>query len=238
MTTAGKEVQYSAKIINPENKGGHIVEEWRDVKFTSVADMRDKAFYKFETLLINHDFLLGYLSPGRGVKGKQYSLTTDDELKTMYTEYFGRKSVNLWLKAQVKEKKRSRSDTTDDAPPSKRSGRFDAQMKRMDDVQEIVEKLKEKHSNDKYTPEQLHCWANLIQMKKHSSYESPPEYRYFTGKVSGGKSSASQASPGKRIHQRSECIDQLKKLHKLMEDGIISEEQYQEMHKKIMADIQ
>ena len=50
--------------------------------------------------------------------------------------------------------------------------------------------------------------------------------------------SASQASPGKRIHQRSECINQLKKLHKLMEDGIVSEEQYREMHKKIMADIQ
>ena len=149
------------------------------------------------------------------------------------------KSVNLWIKVQVKEKKRSHSSSTDDAPPSKRSGWFDAQMKRMDDIQEI-EKLKEKHSNDKYTPKQLHCWANLIQMKKHSSYESPPEYRYFNSKVSGGKSTASvsQASPGKRIQQRSECIDQLKKLRKLMEDGIVSEEQYHEMHKKIMADIQ
>ena len=202
--------------------------------------MRDELFDKFEKLLINHDFLFGYLSPGRGVKGKQYSSTADDELTTMYTEYDGRKSVNLWIKVQVKEKKRSHSSSTDDAPPSKRSGRFDAQMKRMDDIQEIIEKLKEKHSNDKYTPEQLHCWANLIQMKKHSSYESPPEYRYFNSKVSGGKSTASvsQASPGKRIQQRSECIDQLKKLHKLMEDGIVSEEQYHEMHKKIMADIQ
>ena len=69
-------------------------------------------------------------------------------------------------------------------------------------------------------------------MKKHSSYESPPEYRYFTSKVAGGQSNGSQASPGKRIHQRSECIDQLKKLHELMEDGIVSEEQYKEMHKK------
>ena len=60
---------------------------------------------------------------------------------------------------------------------------FDAQMKRMGDIQEIIERLKEKHSNDKYTPEQLHCWANLIQMKKHASYESPPEYRYFNSKV-------------------------------------------------------
>ena len=135
--------------------------------------------------------------------------------------------VNLWIKVQVKEKKRSHSSTTDDAPPSKRSGRFDAQMKRMDDVQETIDKLKSRRSTAMISipPEQLHCWANLIQMKKHSSYESPPEYRYFSSKVSGGKSTAS-ASPGKRIHQRSECTDQLKKLHKLMEDGIVSEEQY------------
>lgn len=46
-------------------------------------------------------------------------------------------------------------------------------------------------------------------MKKHSSNKSPPEYRYFTSNVFGGMSSTSQASPGKRIHQRSECIDQL-----------------------------
>ena len=142
--------------------------------------MRDKLFDKFEELLLNHDFLIGYLSPGRGVKGKQYSLIADEGLTTMYTEYEGRKSVNLWIKVQLKEKKRSHGSATDDAPPSKRSGRFDAQMKRMDDIQEILEKLKEKQSNDKYTPEQLHCWANLIHMKKHSSYDSPPEYRYFT----------------------------------------------------------
>ena len=146
MTTEsdGQEVEYSAKIINPESKGGYIPIEWRDVKFSSVADMRDKAFDKFEKFLINHDFLLGYLTPGKGIKGKQFPLTTDDELKTMYTEYFGRKSVTLWLKPQMKEKKRSHSDSSDDAPPpSKRSGRFDAQMKRMDDVQEIVEKLRD-----------------------------------------------------------------------------------------------
>ena len=148
----GQQIQYSAKIINPENKGGYILVEWRDTKFTSIEDMRDTAFEKFDKFLVNHDFLLGYMTPGKGVKGKQFPLTTDDQLKTMYTEYFGRKSVMLWLKVQVKEKKRPRSDSSDDAPPpSKRSGRFDAQMKRMDDVQEIVEKLKDIHSDVKYS---------------------------------------------------------------------------------------
>ena len=71
VTTADEEIQYSAKIINPENKEGYIIEEWRDVKFTSVEDMRDTAFDKFEKLLINHDFLLGYLSPGRAWSQRQ-----------------------------------------------------------------------------------------------------------------------------------------------------------------------
>ena len=96
----------------------------------------------------------------------------------MYTEYFGRKCVTLWLKtcAQVKEKKRVRGDygRMDDAQPlaAKWSARYETQMKRMDEIQVILDKLKEKHSEGSYTPEQLHCWANLIQMKKHLSYDS------------------------------------------------------------------
>ena len=224
-----------AKIINPENKGGYITEDWCGEQFTPVADLREKLFAKY---LVNTEFQIGYLSPGHGMKGKQYPLTTDGELKTMYTEYFGRKCVTLWLKtyAQVKEKKRVRGDygPMDDAQPpaAKRSARYETQMKRME---VILDKLKEKHSEGSYTPEQLHCWANLIQMKKHTSYDSPPEYRYFKSKSSGEKSGVTAASPGKRIQQRSECIDQLTKLHTLMENGIVTAKQYEEMHKKIKA---
>ena len=53
MITAVKEVQYSASILK-------TIHQWCDVKFTSVADMSDRAFDQFETLLINHYFLLGY----------------------------------------------------------------------------------------------------------------------------------------------------------------------------------
>lgn len=176
--------------------------------------MCEKLFDQFEKYVMNADFLLGYICPGHGVKGKQFSLTTDGDLKTMYTEYHERKSVTLWLKSQVKERKRSRSESLDDAPSAKHSGRYETQMKKVDEIQEILEKLKENHDSDKYTPEQLHCWANLIQMKKHSSYDSPPQYRYFGKKSAGGTSSGTPppVSPGKRIHH-SECIDQLTKLH-------------------------
>ena len=100
----GQQVQYSAKIIDPENKGGYILVEWCDTNFTSIEDMHDTAFENFDKVLVNHDFLLGYMTPGKGVKGNQFPLTTDNQLKTMYTEYYFNQnnSVMLWLKVQMK----------------------------------------------------------------------------------------------------------------------------------------
>ena len=45
-------------------------------------------------------------------------------------------------------------------------------------VQEIFESLREKHG-DKFKPEQLNAWANLIQMQKHASLDDPPTGRFF-----------------------------------------------------------
>ena len=37
------------------------------------------------------------------------------------------------------------------------------------------DKLSAKHGGKgKYTPKQYQCWANLIQLQKHNSYDSPP----------------------------------------------------------------
>ena len=71
-------------------------------------------------------------------------------------------------------------------------------------------------------------------MKSHHSYELPPQKPFF-GKQAQTLGAAS--SPGKRIQLRTQCIDQLTKWHKLMEDEVISTEEYQEMHKTIMNGI-
>ena len=39
------------------------------------------------------------------------------------------------------------------------------------------------------------------------------------------------------INLRTQCIDQLTKWHRLMEDGVISQNEYEEMHKPILSDI-
>ena len=72
---------YSAKIINPGN------EEWCSFQWlicvTNPLTSLKNSCSTMTSLLVTC---------------KQYSLIADEGLTTMYTEYEGRKSVNLWIK--------------------------------------------------------------------------------------------------------------------------------------------
>ena len=48
----------------------------------------------------------------------------------------------------------------------------------MTKVQKIFETLKEKHG-DKFVPEQLNAWVNMIQMQKHASLDDIPTGQFF-----------------------------------------------------------
>ena len=132
-------------------------------------------------------------------------------------------------------------------------------------IEEIVSQLQEKHGTN-YSVEKLNCWAHLILMKKHASYDIPPEYPYFKGKrgdpkggnsastsvtVSPGNSASASAtisrgnfastsatiSPGKRVNLRSECMDQLDKSLSLLRKGCITQEQYDKLKDEILKDM-
>ena len=124
--------------------------------------------------------------------------------------------ILLWCydpSIQLVSRKRGRGgvDTGDAGPPApkaKSCSRFEsAYKKKMTKVEEIYENLCEKHGN-KFKLEQLQAWANMIQLDKHSSLESPPVGRFFkspnqnksdsessaTATVTGETTAASQSS--------------------------------------------
>ena len=70
-------------------------------------------------------------------------------------------------------RERSRSPRSREVPKATASI-----TKKRNEVEDIVEKLEEANSG-KYSPEQLHMWAHLIHMKKHSSYNEPPDKPFF-----------------------------------------------------------
>ena len=95
----------------------------------------------------------GYIIPGHGLKGKQKSLITSEDLSTMYDDYKG-KQIRLWVK---RLQTRKRPSPSPGVPPSKtRRTSYDSHLSKMAEVEIIIEDLKENHGT-KYTPEQLNA---------------------------------------------------------------------------------
>lgn len=90
---------------------------------------------------------------GHGMKGKKFSLKDDDDVIEMYsTIYKDKRHIRLWCdlattdtetKQQKSSKKRKCEDQGDSVGQSKQT----ATQKKIDAIEEIITKLKEKHSN-------------------------------------------------------------------------------------------
>lgn len=150
-----------------------------------------------------------------------------------------KKEIILWCYDPSISKKRCREDNDPgpSAPKSSKSrSRFaNAYEKKMTKVQEIFESLKEKHG-DKFKPEQLNAWANMVQMQKHSSLDDPPSGRFFKTHMKSNEveeealltpkstPQPTELSPAKRVNLRTQCLEQLKGWHDLLQKGGISNE--------------
>ena len=190
---------------------------------------------------------MGYVSPGHGVRGKQQWLSDDIDLDDMYEEYDGEKEITIWFyQSEEKNKKGKRSACSPIDTEPKRS-RSAAHTDKIEEVRKILEELKEKHTGT-YTEEKLRMWAHLIELGKHKSYSEPPDMPYFkkgtrqiarpsTSDSSMTKATSTNVSPCKRVTLRTTCIEQMDKWHSLLEKGVITKQQYDQLQDKIMSDM-
>ena len=95
----------------------------------------------------------------------------------MYTSHAGKNEILLWCnhKPTDQSRKRPSSSSIDSDMDAPKRSRYDKHLDKMTEVEEIEENLREKHSDGLYSEEQLRSWAHLIQMKKHTSYDVPPQ---------------------------------------------------------------
>ena len=232
--------------VNPKNGGGHSIESWQGEQFSSVERMKSELGEEFA----DH-FQFGYLMPGHGMNGKQRPIESHADLTTMFSEYRGKRCILLWIKCQKPSvTKRSRPTSPDmgasedvQVPKAKRAGpAYSAHMKNLHEVEEILETLKQKHEEN-FTPEQLRTWAHMIQMKKHSSYDTAPDKPFFRSKskktTAATTSTVTDAviSSVNKVNMRSELIQQIDKWYDLKQKGAISEAQYEELQAVILSDI-
>jgi len=131
----------------------------------------------------------------------------------MYEEHEGRR-INLWMKVKAKHQKQpSESSETPSTSQTKRAKACESHLEKMDELQKIVDKLKEKKKEGQYShfSAQFHCWGNTIQLGHHDSFEQPPNKPFFGVTRRATASVPGAISPGRHIHLQSECIDQLTK---------------------------
>lgn len=252
----GDKYTYRVKVVNQERKSEFIMDKLSDThRFKSMDELRhslmDHLKFQVETL--------GYIEPGHGLRGKQQWLNRESDLDDMYECTKQRKEVTLWCYRPNENLKPSRkracSERTD--PPAK--AKRETCARRTDEVEDIICSLKQKHDK-KFTMEQMSCWAHLYRMGKHSSLDDPPNLPFFTGYKNkpvqsatekgpaapekGSLSSSTVAnqppvnvSPPQKIQMRGESIKQLADWHSLLKQGIVSQEQYEEIQSVILKDM-
>lgn len=241
------------KVINPRRKSSYGV---RKLKTTAHFSIVDDLKHELAASLESEVTVAGYISPGHGMKGKQNPLEVDDDLVEMYAEYQSKREILLWCFATIEEnsvavpetqksRKRDRNSSSDPGPvePQTTSKRA-ACEKKIQEVEDIISTLKEKHGS-KYSIEKYNAWAHMLHVGKHDSHDTPPNLPFFgrqsrsdnSGSDRPKASDPSSLSPAKRVQLRSECIEQLDRLHSLLEKGGVPHEDYDNLQKAILGDI-
>ena len=236
---------YSIKLI-PKKKADYSVKKLHGLtkQYSSLEELKTAVSEVCKEAVLDH---FGYIEPGHGAKGKQRWLQSDRDIKDMYHLHEGKREILLWSFNYSDQAHRKRPNSPcDDVSQANERSRYDKHLDKMTEVESIEEDLKKKHSDGPYSEEQLCSWAHLIQMKKHTSYDVPPNKPFWKVRsahsdksVSGSSSVSSEASvsPYKWINLRGQCVQQLLQLHELLEKGGISKEQYDDMQSTIMDEV-
>ena len=185
---------YTVKVINARNQSGYTVQKLKtNTKFETFLDLENQLKQGCSNFPCDDEFQCGYIQRGHGQKGKQFLISGDSEITEMYAVYQGKQDIMLWMKVKSgnpRKRKQSSiageqagsskectsSDIEDITPPPKQqkttnSGstvkggtQYQKHLKKMSEVEVIIEYLEEKHSDGKYSAEQIRVWAHMLHM--------------------------------------------------------------------------
>lgn len=209
-------------------------------------------------------FQIGYMEGN----SKQHLILCREDLETMYDSVTDKKEIMLWCDKKMETQESQGSSR------KRKSNEGGSKALKVDEQEseliKMVDQLSEKHSK-KYTVPQYRLWAKFIQMKRHDSFDIPPNIPLITGTpdsrkhvkkdtVSDALAGAATAivkalngspkkrsntsesiplsqgiSPNSHANLRRKHLEDIRMLHSLYEDGIISDHEYQEQKENILC---
>ena len=99
-------------------------------------------------------------------------------VEELYEVHQGKKEILLWCNV-TNHTPRKRACSPESEKVNKPNPRYTKFLDKMTDVEATEAELREKHADGVYTEHQLRSWVHLIQMKKHSSYDTPPDKPFW-----------------------------------------------------------
>ena len=140
-------------------------------RFSSVSSLKEHLTEALQEVILD----VGYNEPGHGLKGRQVWLVEDADVIEMYSRFKKRQCITLWCFVRKPDQPCTNSSRKRDMPAEN----VTSQSKRgcceqtISEVEDMVKKLEEKHG-EAYTVEKLNVWAHMLHIKRHSSYDEPP----------------------------------------------------------------
>ena len=166
--------KYSVKIIDPKRKSKWTTRVWHDAieEFRSPTVLKAKLAESFpEDLPDNLNFQVGYF---QGKSGGKRCIIESRDLEQMYSIFKEGAEVHLWCEGNIEP---------DDPEPVKKRSKTSTGTRRElfeDELDEIYEKLREKHQEN-FTGPQLRLWARMLRSGRYSDYDNAPQVPLITG---------------------------------------------------------
>lgn len=246
------------KIIDTRKKSKWIVQSWHDAceKIKSPKDLKARLAESFpEDLPDDLSFKVGYF---QGKSGSKRWIIEPRDLEKMYSLFKKKNTeINLWCEGK--------SPTEELEPAKKRAKTSGATRRELfeDEVETIFIKLKDMHP--KFPLPKLRLWARLIKNGRYDKYDKPPDIPLISGSSAKPKESMTEAfkgaarevvnliqsgasdkdstppstysSPLKMAQFRRSCLDDLRKIKELFEDGVLTDDEFKEQKENILGSL-
>ena len=226
-------------------------------KFDSVRTLQSALYHEFDDQIPDGDFNVGYFE---GSSHKKKWLVSADNLTAMYAKFKGKKNIALWCDGKDE-------DEDDENPRKKRKKNKDNLTKKVSEQEEelesVFQKLRGMHEN-KWSGPQYRLWARVIVSGVHESGKNPPNAPMFNGGIpkqpkeslvdafAGASKVIAKAfapptkdaenapihfSPSKKVDVRLNNLEQLRILQRLLEDGILSFDEFTQQKRIVLQEL-
>ena len=257
-------IYYVRLVQDPKRKSKYVVRQWHGVgqAFQSLDELKTLLQHAFPDDLpaMTSDFYVGYFEPPSGAK---HWIIDDRDFGSLYANRDPGSKINLWCEPKVPDEHADDSCSSSQPASKKKKGTNRESLEGETDV--IFEQLKKKHSDmenpklrlwakiiqsgrweDYENPPPIPLITGKTSQKKESVAEAltgaakaivkvlqPKECN--TPKRVSSDNEKLKISPMKSATIRRSCLDDLKKLKDLHEEGVLTEEEFREEKQQILA---